>query len=281
MSLTVMFVVLFAALLHASWNFLVKQNSDKHISMSAVVLGHAPFAFLALFFVPLPNMESLYYIIFGALLHTGYQLFLLNSYRIGDLSQVYPLARGISPLIVATVSVLFLGNHLSQTEITAIIVICTGIMSLVLVRKSDGLRNYRAAILAVVTGIFIASYSLVDGLGARISDSAIGFYACLSILNAIIFAVVVSFKQPRTVKIVVTKNYKLALAGGLASFTAYALVIWSFTMAPIPVVTALRETSIIFALLLGVFVLKERLDLMKLFASVTTLLGAGLLRINK
>ena len=249
--------------------------------MSAVVLGHAPFAFLALFFVPLPNIESLNYIIAGALLHTGYQLFLLNSYRIGDLSQVYPLARGISPLIVATVSVLFLGNHLSQIEITAIIVICTGIMSLVLVRKSDGLRNYRAAILAVVTGIFIASYSLIDGLGARVSDSAVGFYACLSILNAIIFIIVILFKKPNTVKIVVVNNYKLALTGGLASFTGYSLIIWSFTMAPIPVVTALRETSIVFALLLGVFVLKERLDLMKLFASITTLIGAGLLKINK
>ncbi len=281
MSLTVMFVVLFAALLHASWNFLVKQNSDKLISMSAVVLGHAPFAFLALFFVPLPNIESLNYIIAGALLHTGYQLFLLNSYRIGDLSQVYPLARGISPLIVATVSVLFLGNHLSQIEITAIIVICTGIMSLVLVRKSDGLRNYRAAILAVVTGVFIASYSLIDGLGARVSGSAVGFYACLSILNAIIFIIVILFKKPNTVKIVIVNNYKLALTGGLASFTGYSLVIWSFTMAPIPVVTALRETSIVFALLLGVFVLKERLDLMKLFASITTLIGAGLLKINK
>lgn len=281
MSLTVMFVVLLAALLHASWNFLVKQNSNKHISMSAVVLGHAPFAFLALFFVPLPNTESFAYIIIGALLHTGYQLFLLNSYRIGDLSQVYPLARGIAPLIVAIVSVVFLGDHLNQIELTAILMICTGNMSLILVRKSDGLRNYRAAMLAIITGVFIASYSLVDGLGARLSDSAIGFYACLSILNAIIFSIVVSIKQPDTVKVVISKNYKLALAGGLASFTAYSLVIWSFTMASIPVVTALRETSIIFALLLGVFVLKEKLDLMKLFASVTTLIGAGLLRFSK
>ncbi len=281
MSLSVMFVVLLAALLHASWNFLVKQNNDKHISMSAVVLGHTPFAIFALFFVPLPNLESLMYIITGALLHCGYQLFLLNSYKIGDLSQVYPLARGIAPLLVSVVSVFFLGEHLNQIQTIAIIVICTGIMSLVLVRKSDGLRNYRAAILAVITGIFIASYSLVDGLGARLSGSAVGFYACLSILNAIIFALIVTIKKPDTVKVVVIKNYKLALAGGLASFTAYALVIWSFTMASIPVVTALRETSIIFALLLGVFVLKEKLDLMKLFASMTTLIGAGLLRFSK
>ncbi|QKF82351.1 DMT family transporter [Halarcobacter ebronensis] len=281
MSLTVMLVVLLAALLHASWNFLVKQNSNKNLSMSAVVLGHTPFAFIALLFVPMPEISSLPYIIAGALLHTGYQLFLLNSYKIGDLSQVYPLARGVAPLLVAFVAVFILKESLSYLEICAIIVICTGIISLVLVRRSDGLRNYKAAFLAIVTGCFIASYSIVDGLGARVSQSPVGFYSFLTILNAIIFMVFVSIKQPNTLKQVITKNSKLALSGGLFSFTAYSLVIWAFTMAPIPLVTALRETSIVFALLLGVFVLKERLDLVKLFASITTLIGAGLLKINK
>ncbi|RXJ69339.1 hypothetical protein CRV08_04865 [Halarcobacter ebronensis] len=281
MPLTVMLVVLLAALLHASWNFLVKQNSNKNFSMSAVVLGHTPFAFIALLFVPMPEISSLPYIIAGALLHTGYQLFLLNSYKIGDLSQVYPLARGVAPLLVALITVFILKESLSYLEITAIIIICTGIISLVLVRRSDGLRNYKAAFLAIVTGCFIASYSIVDGLGARVSQSPVGFYSFLTILNAVIFTLIVSYKQPNILKQVITKNSKLALSGGLFSFTAYSLVIWAFTMAPIPLVTALRETSIVFALLLGVFVLKERLDLVKLFASITTLIGAGLLKINK
>ncbi|XOB61050.1 EamA family transporter [Campylobacterota bacterium DY0563] len=281
MSFSVMLIVFFAALLHASWNFLVKSNSDKHISMSAVVLGHTPFALFALFFVPLPNLESLPYIISGALLHTGYQLFLLKSYKIGDLSQVYPLARGVAPLLVAIVSVFILGKHLNLVETTAIIVICTGIMSLVLVRKNDGLRNYKAAVLAVITGIFIASYSIIDGMGARISNSPVGFYGYLSILNAVFFLFIVSFKKPETFKVVTIKNYKLALAGGLFSFVAYSLIIWAFTMAPIALVTALRETSIIFALFLGVFILKEKLDLVKFFASMCTLIGAGLLKFSR
>jgi len=214
-------------------------------------------------------------------LHTGYQLFLLYSYRIGDLSQVYPLARGVAPIVVAVVSVVFLGTHLDQIELSAIAIIGSGIISLSLVRRSDGLRNYKAAILAIVTGGFIAAYSLVDGLGARVATTALGFYGCLSILNAIIFTIIINFIKPGMVKIVAQENYKLALSSGGASFTAYALVIWAFTMAPIPVVTALRETSIIFALFLGVFVLKERLDLIKVFASMVTILGAGLLRINR
>jgi len=281
MSPIVMLIILFAATLHASWNFLIKQKEDKHMSMAAVVLGHVPFALVALVFSPFPKVESFPYIISGALLHTGYQLFLLYSYRIGDLSQVYPLARGVAPLIVAGISVTFLGVNLDPIELTAIIIIGTGIMSLTLVRRSDGLRNYRAAVLAIATGGFIAAYSLVDGMGARVAATALGFYGSLSLLNALFFTIIIKIIRPGVIKNMMFKNYKLALTGGCASFTAYALVVWAFTMAPIAMVTALRETSIIFALLLGVFVLKERLDLIKILASMVTLLGVGLLRIYR
>lgn len=276
-----MIIVLFAALLHASWNFLVKRNDDKHLSMSAVVLGHTPFALIALLFAPLPNPESIPYILGGAGLHVGYQLFLLASYRIGDLSQVYPLARGSAPLIVAGVSVTLLGLHLSWLELAAVTTIGTGIMSLALVRRSDGLRNGRAALLAIITGGFIASYSLVDGLGAREAGTALGFYGWLSTVNAVVFATIMRIVQPGIVTRVVCQDWRLALRGGGASFVAYAMVTWAFTVAPIPLVTALRETSIVFALLLGVFVLKERLDLMKVLATLCTVLGIGLLRVNR
>jgi len=281
MSLPVMIIVLFAAFLHASWNFLVKSTDDKHLSMSAVVLGHMPFALAALLFAPLPGRESLPYLLGGAVLHVGYQLFLLASYRIGDLSQVYPLARGSAPLIVAGISVTLLGVHFSWLELTAVTTIGTGIMSLTLVRRSDGLRNCRAASLAIITGGFIASYSLVDGMGAREAGTALGFYGWLSAMNAVIFAAIMRVIQPGTVRKVVCQDWRLALWGGGASFFAYAMVTWAFTMAPIPLVTALRETSIVFALLLGVFVLKEPLDLMKAFATMCTLLGVGLLRVNR
>jgi drug/metabolite transporter (DMT)-like permease len=280
MPLTVMVVVLLAALLHASWNFLVKRTEDKHLSMSAVVMGHTPFAAAVLLWAPFPDPGSFPYVIAGAVLHTGYQLFLLYAYRIGDLSQVYPLARGVAPLIVACVSVLFLGVRLSPLQGAAVAAIAAGIMSLTLVRRSDGMRNRRAAAMAIVTGGFIASYSLVDGLGAREAGTALGFYGSLSILNAILFAAVMRIVRPGILKKLAVQNHRLALSGGGASFTAYALVVWSFTLAPIALVTALRETSIIFALMLGVFVLKERLDIVKLGATVLTLLGVGMLRLG-
>jgi drug/metabolite transporter (DMT)-like permease len=281
MPLMVMIVVLLAALLHASWNFLVKRTEHKHLSMSAVVLGHTPFAAVAFLCAPLPRLQSLPYLIGGAILHTGYQLFLLNSYRLGDLSHVYPLARGVAPLLVTGISYIFLGVDLSPVELAAIVTIGTGIMSLTVVRRSDGLRNGRAASLAIMTGGFIAAYSLVDGFGARQAGSPMGFYGWLSMVNAGIFAATMGINRPGLVKKAVIQKWRLALAGGGASFCAYALVIWSFTLAPIALVAALRETSIIFALILGVFALKERLDLIKMLATALTLLGVGILRLGR
>jgi drug/metabolite transporter (DMT)-like permease len=281
MSLWVMMVVLFAALLHASWNFLVKRTGDQYQSMSAVVIGHTPFAAAALCLAPLPSLDALPFLLAGAVLHVGYQLFLLASYRIGDLSQVYPLARGVAPLMVTGVSVTLLGLHLSGAELTAVGVIAAGIMSLAMVRRSDGLRNGPAAGLAVVTGGFIAGYSLVDGLGARAAGTALGYYGCLSILNAVVFAVIMRGMRPGVVRRVVVLDWRFALAAGGASFLAYAMATWAFTVAPIALVTALRETSIIFALLLGVVVLKERMDLMKVLATVCTLVGIGLMRLYR
>jgi len=281
MSLSVMIVVLFAAFLHASWNFLVKKTDDKYLSMSAVVLGHAPFALVALLCAPLPSRGSIPYIVAGAALHVGYQLFLQASYRIGDLSQVYPLARGVAPFIVTAISVALLGLHLSWLELTAVAAIGTGVMSLTLVRRSDGLRNGRAALLAIITGGFIASYSLVDGLGAREAGTALGYYGCLSSLNAVIFAFIMGVARPGIVKRVIFQEWRLTLTGGGASFFAYAMVTWAFTVAPIPLVTALRETSIVLALLLGVVFLRERLDYVKVIATVCTMLGVVLLRFTR
>lgn len=281
MDIIVFIAVICAALLHATWNAVVKGGRDKHLGMTAIVLGHAPLAALALPFVPIPAIQSWPWLAAGILLHLGYQFFLLASYRIGDLTQVYPIARGTAPLLVAAVSILFLGVELSPAELLAIAVIGIGIMSLSLVRQSDGLRNGRAAAMAFATGCFIASYSLVDGLGARQAGTAVGFYAWLSLINALIFALIMGLRRPGLLRRLPAEAKRAFLFGGSASFVAYALVIWSFTQAPIALVTALRETSIVFALLIGVFFLKERLDLIKLASTAMTLSGAILLRFSR
>jgi drug/metabolite transporter (DMT)-like permease len=278
MSTTVFIAVIGAAILHASWNALVKGGADKLLSLSAVVFGHLPFAIISLLFVPLPDAASWPYLFGGVFLHVAYQIFLLNSYAFGDLTQVYPISRGSSPLIVAVFSVLVLGVTLSLQEVVAVALIAAGIISLALVRRADGQRNGKAALLALGTGCFIASYSIVDGLGARLAGTSLGFYAWLTVGNAIVIAGYVAWRAPGTFRRMVSEGRKLFFLGGGASFVAYALVTWAFTQAPLALVTALRETSIVFALLIGVFFLKERLDLMKVVSTMTTLVGAVLLR---
>lgn len=280
MSTTVMLVVLLAALLHASWNFLVKKADDKLLSMSAVVIGHVPLALLAIPFAEMPKIAAWPYLLATMLLHTGYQWFLLNAYRVGDLSQVYPLARGVAPLLVTLVSLSVLGVILSAPELLAVALIGCGIISLALL-KSNGLFNHKAALLALTTGGFIAGYSLVDGLGARVAGNALGYYIVGSCMNAVLWAAYVVLKRPGLLPQLFTQEWKLTLFGGGASFAAYALVVWAFTLAPIALVTALRETSIVFAMLLGVLLLGERLSWHKVLAVLLTIGGVLLLRFSQ
>lgn len=281
MATPVILAVLLAAALHATWNALAKGAADKHLSMAGVIIGHVPFAAAGLLFVPMPDPACWPYLLGSLVFHFGYQLFLLNAYRIGDLTQVYPVARGIAPLIVAGVSVAFLGVVLVWAEMLAIALIVTGLLSLGLVRGHGGARNPHAAALAAVTGCFIAGYSLTDGMGARVAGTAVGFYGWSAILNAAIFATFLRVTKPGTLRRLAGEGRFVLIFGGAASYTAYTLVVWGFTQAPIALVTALRETSIVFALLIGVFVMNERLDLAKLLATFCTICGAVLLRVAR
>lgn len=281
MSATVFFAVLVAAGLHASWNALVKGGRDTFLSMSAVVIGHVPLALLAVLLAPTPDAACWPYLLAGVLIHFGYQAFLMISYRIGDLTQVYPIARGIAPLIVTGVSVGLLGVELLPAEYVAIALVAAGLMSITLARRTDGLRNAPAAISALVTGCFIAGYSLNDGWGARIAGSPIAFYGWLSLINALIWAIAMRLVKPGVLGRLAGEGKMLMLAGGGFSFIAYAIVVWAFTKAPIPLVTALRETSMVFALILGVVFLKERLDTGKVVSTLVTLAGAAILRLSK
>ena len=280
MTLSIFFLVLGAAVLHACWNALVKGGTDKALNMSAVVVGQGLFGIAALAFAPLPSLESWPYLVASVAVHLGYQKFLMDSYKIGDLTQVYPIARGTAPMLVALVSLVFLGVTLSPGEYISIAMIGIGLLSLGLVRQRDGMRNGRAALLAATTGCFIAGYSLIDGLGARVAGSALGFYGVGAGFNALFYCSWLLYRDPRLV-IGLPSVSRVVIFGGGTSFVAYALVVYAFTQAPIALVTALRETSIIWALLIGVFFLRERLDLSKVAATAITLAGAAILRFSK
>ncbi|MEP0943495.1 MAG: EamA family transporter [Rhizobiaceae bacterium] len=278
MTLTTFLIVLFAAALHASWNALVKSNSDKVVSMTAITLGHAPLALLAMPFVPIPAPESWPLLAMSVLVHTGYQLSLIQAYRLGDFTQVYPIARGSGPAIVALVSIFSLGIYLAPMQIAAIALIVTGIFCLSLLKQNNGLRNPKAVAAALLTGCFIAGYSLLDGLGARAAGTAFGYIAWMTVINALTFSVIIGLYRPNAPKQVFTEGQRTFWLGGSASVVAYVLVVWAMTQSPIALVTALRETSTVFALFIGVLFLKEGLTKGKILATTLTLTGVLLLR---
>ena len=279
MSSTVFITVMFAAILHAIWNGMVKNFEDKVISVSAIVFGHVPIAILVMLFLPLPTLESVPYIILSAIIHQGYQYYLISAYKIGDLTRVYPVARGSGPIVATLISIIFLGLLISKIQILSIFLICFGIIILGVFNKKS-LKNNKTVIYSLATGFFIGLYSLSDGYGARISLSPLSFLGWSFILNAMIFPFVLKSMNYSNVFSRVMKEAKFIFwIGGTISYIVYGLIVWCFTQAPIPLVGALRETGIIFALLIGSFFLKEKLTLIKIISILIIFAGVALLKL--
>ena len=278
MDLNVFIAVIFAAFLHATWNGMVKSHEDKYVAIASIVLGHVPASIIIIYFLPLPTLESIPYIIISAFIHQGYQWFLLTAYRHGDYTKVYPIARGAGPVIVTIVSLLFLGVILSRYELIGIVIVSIGILSLSF-QNSKALRNKKAIFFALLTGLFIGLYSMIDGYGARVSMSPLSYIGFSFILNALMFPFFLKFMdQPNITKRVFNKAKSLFIIGGTFSYIVYAIVVWGFTKAPIPLVSTLRETSIIFALLIGTFFLKERFTILKSISIFTIFAGVIFLK---
>ena len=271
--------VIFAAVLHASWNALVKSAADKQSSVVAVMFGHVPPALLCFVFVPFPSTDVWYLIFLSAGFHIAYPMALQKGYQTGDLGHVYPIARGTAPLIVTVVSILALGAVFNGWQILAVLLMIGGILSLGLARHKLGPSGDQATLWAIITGCFIAGYSIIDGIGARISQNPLGFFSASCLVSASIFFLRSLFWRRRNITDLAGPTFKSFAIGGTASYTAYVIVVWAFTKAPIALVTALRETSMIVAVLIGVIFFGERFTRTNVFAVVVTLCGAALLRL--
>ena len=278
MPLNIFLAIILAAFLHAVWNAMVKNEDNKYVAVTAIVLGHVPVSVLIILLTPIPSVESIPFIILSALLHIGYEWYLLSAYRFGDLTKVYPIARGTAPILITIVSLIFLGVALSNFEILGIFIISLGILSLSL-QGAKGIKNRSAVIYALVTGFFIMGYSITDGYGARVSNSFLSYMGWSFILNATIFPIILKINNKSEI---ITKIFKegkkIFFIGGTLSYIVYGIVIWGFTQAPIALITALRETSIIFALLIGTFFLKEKFTLLKVIATFIIFFGVALLK---
>lgn len=282
MTWTVFFAVLLAALLHATWNSLVKGSQDKYVGMLLIALGHVPPGVIFVFFAPLPGIDVLPWLGASLVLHLGYQIFLAASYRVGDLTTVYPIARGSAPLFVTLVSLTVLDVDLSWPQVGSVGLLILGLLLLSYDRLGANKRQWTVVTLALVTGGFIASYSIVDGLGARKMGYALAYWGWVAIGNGALMTLWMLLFQPSSMAKVrlTSQNLTTLLLGGGASYLAYGIVTWAFTQAPIAVITALRETSVIFALLIGLIFLRERSTPMKIVACSMTVVGVICLRIT-
>ena len=274
-------MVLGAALLHAAWNALVKVNADRLVLVAIMQASQIALALLVVPFVALPTAESWPYILASTALNTAYFLFLIGAYRYGDLSHVYPIARGVAPLIVAVLSVAVVGEVLNSQATLSVVLIALGIMSLTLTRGAEGFRQPKAMLYAVGTGVFIAGYTVVDGMGARLAESAHSYTFWVHLLNGIPIVLLALYLRRGQVTQSLRSSWKLGALAGIVSLVAYWIVIWAMTQAPMAMVSAVRETSMVFAVLFGVFFLKERLNLARLASIGTTLIGTVMLKLSK
>jgi drug/metabolite transporter (DMT)-like permease len=254
----VVLLVLLGACLHATWNALVKSGSDKQLDAAMVALGAAVASIAALPFVPLPASEAWPYVLASVVLHFTYFQLVGAAYKHGDIGLVYPLMRGAAPLIVAISTTTFLGEHLTPYMYLGIATISGGVLALAFEARGGG-DTRRAVGIALLNALVISSYTYVDGIGARAAGDPIAYTLWICILPPIpLFAYAFATRGTATVVRHVRLSWKRGLFGGTGSVASYGLALYAMTKAPIAAVAALRETSILFALLISVLILKER-----------------------
>lgn len=281
MPVEVFLLVLGSALMHAAWNALVKADGDRLALIKVLSATQLVLSLCLLPFVAAPAAESWPYLAASSILGTAYMLSLNQAYHAGDLSFVYPLARGIAPLLVAIISVVLLGDPLSRTSRIAILLIGLGIISLALTRGAAGIRDPRPVLLALGTGGLIAAYTIIDGLGARASGSAHGYVVWVFLVMALLTIAGIHLLQRGPRVAVRSRSWRMGVVAGVMSYATGWVVIWAFTLAPIALVSALRETGTVFAVLIGVVVLKERLNLARLASIAAALVGTTLLKVSR
>lgn len=283
MSTGVMLLVLFAAVLHASWNAVVKSSPDKFLDIVMVTGGAAALCAVTLPFLPLPDSASWPYIATSAVVHIVYFLLIGAAYRSGDMSHAYPLMRGAPPLLVALASGPLLGERLTAGEWSGILLICGGILGLLLVTPAGG-NTARTTRLALLNAVSVATYTLVDGTGVRLSGHPVSYTVSYTMWVFLLTAPPILAWAVMSRRVDVQRHFRarwhLALAGGACTLGAYVLVLWAMTRAPIAMVAALRETAILFGTAISAFILKERAGYSRPVAAVVILLGVVTLKLT-
>jgi drug/metabolite transporter (DMT)-like permease len=274
-------IVLFGAACHAGWNALIKFGLEPFTTTSLIAIASMLVALPLVPFVGFPIAAAWPWLITSAILHLGYYIGLTEAYRTGDMSQVYPIARGSAPLMTATASATLLGEILSWRGWLGIAVLASGIF-LISFRGSRDLAKIdkRAIGFALFTAVTICGYSIVDGTGARAAGNAHSYTVWLFILDGVMMAVFAPLRRGTGVFVDMARYWKSGLAGGALSLAAYWIAIWAMTVAPIAIIAALRETSVLFGAAIAVVLLGEPLRTTRVIAAVMIVTGLTLIRLQ-
>jgi drug/metabolite transporter (DMT)-like permease len=274
----VFLAVMAAALLHASWNALIKTGASKQSAMLILGVGQAVFGAGIAIWKGIPAEAAWPWLLGSGLIHMCYQLFLGYAYEHGDLSRVYPIARGTAPMIVLVISALFLSDTMTVPEVAGVVVLGLGILLMVRGVFTSG-ESRRMLPFALGAAMATAGYSITDGMGARAAGDPVLYVGWLLMISAV-FYVPAAVALKGVVLFRATPRAWLVgfVAGGL-SFAGYAIAVWAMTVAPIALVAALRETSILFAVLIGWLVFGEAMTRGKALAALVIVAGVMLTRV--
>ncbi|MDB5947045.1 MAG: protein of unknown function transrane [Ramlibacter sp.] len=279
LSWTVAAAVLCGALLHASWNALVKSSKDKALDTAVIHLIGSFVALPLLLLVGLPGPQSWPFICASVVIHIGYYVALTGAYKHGDLGLTYPLMRGTAPLLVALSASLTLGETLTPLAWAGVLGVSCGVLALGLSRHA--VDSPRAVSFALANAVVIAIYTVVDALGARASGNPVQYVVALFALDGWPFALMVFARRGGAVVWpYARRRWPVGLLGAAASLGSYGIALWAMTKAPVATVAALRETSVLFAALLGSWFLKEAFTLRRVLGTATIVAGVMALRMG-
>lgn len=276
----VFLAMLVAAFCHAAWNAAIKMKIEPAAAVTMIAVAAAIPALPVIIWTGFPALASWPYLAASTAIHLGYHLALAQAYRSGDLGQVYPIARGTAPLLTAVLSAAAFAEPVSSIGWLGIVTLTTGVL-LLSFRGGRGLDtiDLRGAGFALLTACIIAAYTLIDGRGARASGNVISYVAWFFVLDGLMMALWGFRYQRQEISAAWSGGWQLALAGGALSLVSYAIALWAMTVAPIALVAAVRETSVLFAALIGYFVLKEPLSASRILAALMVMGGLVLLRL--
>jgi phosphonate utilization associated putative membrane protein len=270
--------VLFGALLHASWNALVKSSTDKALDTALIHLLGSFVALPLALWVGWPPSAAWPYITASVLIHIAYYIALVRAYQHGELGLTYPLMRGTAPLLVALSASLTVGESLSPVAWAGVLGVSGGVLALGLSRHAWD--NPRAVAFALANAVVIAVYTVVDALGARAAGNALQYVLALFVLDGWPFGLLVLWRRGRAAWPYARRRWPVALGGTLASLGSYGIALWAMTRAPVATVAALRETSVLFAALIGTWVLKEAFTLRRAVGTAAIVIGVIALRLG-